>query len=139
MTTWIILEGPEGKRKVQEGKPYRPKHGEVVIGVESDNEPVQYVQVSEAELLMREIETELKDDGHGLGSWAQYFAKPVAKLLGKTSCMSCEARKAALNALTQLTEKHGKPEAKKIVMGLIVKSFKSPPEVVLKELREALQ
>ncbi len=43
MTIFIILRGPQGERKVEEGVPYRMMPGEVVIGSDgSDRFPVDY-------------------------------------------------------------------------------------------------
>src|SRR6266542_622748 len=55
----------------------------------------------DAQLLLAEIEAELATEGQGLGDWIGVFAAPVALLIGKKNCVSCEVRKAAFNALAK--------------------------------------
>ncbi len=92
----------------------------------------------EAQALLAEIEAELATEGQGLGDWVATFAAPVAVLIGKKNCMSCEVRKAALNALTKLTEKHGKKKAKRMIKKLITRSFFEKPEKIMRDLKRYL-
>jgi len=59
-------------------------------------------------------------------------------LLGKSNCMTCEARRLVLNAVTKLTEKHGKVEAKRIVKDLLARSLKAEPSEILQSLKAVL-
>ena len=136
---YIILEGPEGTREVQAGKAYKLKPGEKITGTRKDESVPDMVETDPARILLASMEQELHtEDGYRLGDWVGWIAKPVALLLGKQDCMSCEARKATLNATTVLMKKHGDIEAKKIVKGLLKRSLKEEPEVILKELKEHL-
>ena len=143
MGHWIILKGPTGEREVRastatESFPYRLLPGEVIIGTRLDNSVPSYASVDPAALLVAEIEGELGTDGKGVGDWAKRLLKPVALLLGKQNCLSCEARRLVLNAVTKLTEKHGKVEAKRIIKDLLVRSLKEEPSEILQSLKEVL-
>ena len=83
----------------------------------------------ETQALLAEIEQELTTEGQGLGDWIGCFAAPVALMIGKKNCMSCEVRKAALNATAKLSEKYGKKKAKKMIKKLIKRSFKEKPDL----------
>ncbi len=91
-----------------------------------------------AQAILASIDAELKTEGQGPGDWVKFFAKPVALLLGKTHCLSCEFRRVCLNAVKKLREKYGDQEAKKKIKELIIRSFTEQPEVLLKELKEAI-
>lgn len=135
---WVILKSPFGERKVEAGKPFRFLPGEIIIGTQVD-EAVSYHHVQDkTRILLDDIEKELQIEGNGLGDWVKTFASPVAALLGKSKCQSCDVRKVVLNSLQKLTDKHGAREAKRIIKDLIWRSFKEDNEVILKELKEYL-
>jgi len=138
MGHWIILKGPAGERKIMEGTPYRRLPGESIIGTQLNNDVPSYASVDPAALLVAEIEEELATDGKGLGDWTKRLLKPVALLLGKANCMTCEARRLVLNAVTKLTEKHGKTNAKHIIKDLLARSLKESPSEILQSLKEVL-
>jgi len=138
MGYWILLKGPGGERKVAAGVPYRLLPGEVIVGTQLDDAVPAYVNVDPAALLVAEIEAELGTEGKGAGDWAKRFLKPVALLLGKANCMSCEARRLLFNAVTKRTEKHGKADAKRIIKELLARSLKESPSEILQSLKEVL-
>jgi hypothetical protein len=138
MGHWILLKGPAGERKVMEGIPYRRLPGEVIAGTQLDDAVPAYANVDPAAALVAEIEGELGTEGKGIGDWAKRLLKPVALLLGKQNCLSCEARRLVLNAVTKLTEKHGQVEAKRIIKDLLARSLKAPPSEILQSLKDVL-
>jgi len=138
MKHWILLKGPAGERKVMEGTPYRRLPGEDIAGTQLDDTVPSYTNVDPAAALVAEIEGELATDGKGAGDWAKRLLKPIASLLGKANCLSCEARRLVLNAVTKLTEKHGKVEAKRIVKDLLARSLTAEPSEILQSLKDVL-
>jgi len=93
----------------------------------------------EARAMLDEIERELATEGRGPGDWIKYFAKPVALLLGKENCVSCEFRRVCINAVKTLCAKYGKAEGKRKAKKLIVRSFSEPPEALFRELKDLLE
>lgn len=83
---WIVLQGPNGRRRVPENTPYRMLPGEQVIGAEQD--------ATETEL-----NEELAKRGMRLGDLVEKMVKAshLDKLLGKEHCTPCSERKRILN------------------------------------------
>jgi hypothetical protein len=136
----VILQDVEGKRRlVQIGVPYRRLPGEIRVGVDRTcgaikSEPVQ-VQ-STARVLLNELDQELGKGG--IGDWFKILAKPVAKIVGKAQCSSCETRRVVANAYAALKAKHGQIEALRIIKDLVKASFSENDEEVLAKLKEFL-
>jgi len=138
MRHWILLKGPAGERKIMEGIPYRRLPGEVIVGTQLDDAVPSYANVDPAAAMVAEIEAELGTEGKGAGDWAKRLLKPIAFLLGKTNCLSCEARRLVMNAATMLTAKHGRVEAKRIIKDLLARSLKAEPSEILQSLKDVL-
>ena len=138
MDFWIVLQNAQGKKsKVRPGENYDEEWtptGEIenYNGVTLDQE------TREAQELLADIEGELVTEGRGAGDWVKYFAKPVAEILGKQDCISCEVRGVILNAAKLVIAKHGKIKGSLIVGKLLRRSFTNPEETVLAEFRELL-
>ena len=93
----------------------------------------------EAHAMLVEIERELATEGKGLGDWVAFFAKPVALLLGKDNCLSCEFRKVCLNAVKKLRAKYGDAEGKRRAKELIKRSFTEDAGALALELKRLLE
>ncbi len=93
----------------------------------------------EARAMLAEIERELATEGKGLGDWVKFFAKPVALLLGKEDCLSCEFRKVCLNAVKKLRAKYSDAEGKRRAKELIKRSFTEEPQALFVELKTLLE
>jgi hypothetical protein len=135
--TKIIMERPDGSRyTIAPGENHPADHR--AVGIERDGVSLPEEERAAREMLA-EIERELQIEGHGLGDWVKMFARPVALLLGKDDCLSCEFRKVCLNAAKKLKAKYGYAEGKSRVKELIRRSFTEKPEVLLRELKEAIE
>jgi hypothetical protein len=141
----IILKKGKNERRIPPDPDgqfrYIPQPGEKFDGSIDPNcggEIAMAPVTDEAEFLLAEIEAELATEGQGLGDWIGYLAAPVAIVIGKKNCMSCEVRKAALNALAKLAEKYGKKKAKKMVKRLLLKSLWKKPDEIARELKKYL-
>ena len=111
--------------------------GEIYVGIdptcggEIALMPVQ----NESAALVAELDAEL---GGGAGDWIKRLAGPAARLLGVSSCMSCEARRVITNAYGQLKARHGKVEALRMIKTLWSRSFKEDEAAILETLKEYL-
>lgn len=135
---WVIIEKDGERRKVLAGQEFDSSW--TAVDVEEDEsgaDPAQELVV-ETSRLLNEIEEELKNEGRGPGDWIKFFAKPVALLIGKADCVACDVRGAAFNAYKALRAKYGKQEARARVRSIIIRSFTEQPEVLLRELKEAI-
>jgi hypothetical protein len=137
----IRLRTPEGHtRMVPEGVPYHMAPGEVVIGSSAfcpgDIQPPH--PNDSLATLVADLDRELGKGG--MGDWIKVFAGPVAKILGKGGCMSCEVRRVVTNAYANLRAKHGTAEALRIMKDLWSESNKpGAKEIdVLHKLQEYL-
>ena len=141
----MILEDLEGNRRaVIMGKSFRFKPGEKIIDREDCIAAGQFL-IHRKELkrpekrisLQQELETEL---GAGFGDVMKRFAGPIAKLLGKSQCSSCDVRKIIVNGYGKLKAKYGMIEALRIMKLLWQDSFDTriPGEEILKQLQEKL-
>lgn len=86
---WIILQGPEGTRRVPEGVPYRLLPGEQPVGSAEDETEVQL----HAELAKRNV---------GLGDFVEAAIKALPESIRPTHCSACEKRKIALNRAREI-------------------------------------
>ncbi len=76
--------------------------------------------------------------GKGPGDVIKSIAAPVAKALGRQSCSSCEARRLAANAYSQLAARHGSLKAMGIITELYRLSITAPGDTVVDKLNEYL-
>ena len=87
--SWIILQGPQGIRKVAEGVRYRLEKGEIVIGSEASFEMDQ--NTTDLAILASE---------HGI-AWGDMLAA-ATKALGIQPCKSCEQRRLIMNRVNEI-------------------------------------
>lgn len=135
----VILKDIEGnKREIPENVPFEKLPGEKIVGInvncglkegEKPRLPNTFM------ILAGELNAEI---GEGKGDWIKALAKPVAKLLGKTGCSNCEARRIVTNAYAKLKGKHGQAEALRLIKDLWVASASNPEEALL-ALKEHLK
>ena len=85
----IILEGPNGIRKVPEDFPYRLEAGEFVVGSEASFE------TSDNERSLAALANE-----NGI-AWGDMIAA-ATKVLGIKPCSSCEKRRQIMNEVNKL-------------------------------------
>lgn len=86
---WIVLRGPDGIRRVQEGVPYRKLPGEKVVGSQMDD--------TEAEVQGTLIEMNM-----GLGDFVEKAIKLIPEPFRPKHCSSCEKRKQVMNRVREL-------------------------------------
>jgi hypothetical protein len=110
-----------------------------VVGIVPEDMAIVHKEDTEASLLIQSIEQEIKINGGGVGDWVKTFAGPVAKLLGKQDCVSCEVRRVILNATKVVIAKKGKVEGRRTILSLLRRSFTDPEEIVLAELRDLVE
>jgi hypothetical protein len=84
------------------------------------------------EVLLTEMDKHLGTEGHGPGDWLKYFVAPIAIILGKQGCTSCETRRVIANAYHNLKVKHGKVLALLKIWRLWRLSIKDPEKAALK-------
>jgi len=139
MSFLIVLKNKYGEiKKVAPGEMYDGTEWRPNGQIENDGQPLSEIERSAQEMLA-EIDRELGRDGHGPGDWIKTFARPVAALLGKEDCVSCEVRRTVINAAKKLSKKYGYEEGKRRVKGLLRRSFSEPPERILQELKVLLE
>lgn len=135
------LDGSE--RRIPSGVAHIIAPGEIFIGVDRDcamnpsdkrkKATVEVLKQRETyQSLAREVDKEI---GSGVGDWIKRLASPVAKLLGKSGCSSCETRRIVTNAYGQLKNKHGQLEALRIIKELWSDSFKNDDLTTVKKLK----
>jgi len=132
----VIIERPDGTRyMVAPGANYPTDHHPV--GIENNG-----VDVSEEEkaamLMLQEIEQELGAEAGTSGDWVAFFAKPVAIVLDKEDCLSCEFRRVCINSGKKLRRIYGPEEGKKKMKALIRRSFTEDAAALGLELKELL-
>jgi hypothetical protein len=135
----IILERPDGSRyTVAPGARHPGDHR--AVGIEKDGADLAASQ-EEADTLamLGEIERELGPDKGTSGDWVKFFAKPIAHVLNKDDCLSCEFRRVCLDAGKKLRKIHGPAEGKKKMMDLITRSFTDDAGRLAAELRSLLE
>jgi hypothetical protein len=137
----LLLRGPQGDRSIKpnlDGKTYTYSllPGEKIAGM--DNECNGQLALKEKPVKVKDLIQELDEEiGAGVGNWIKVFAAPVAKLVGKQGCTSCEVRRVITNAYARLKAKHGQAEALKI-MGELWSLTLNKPEIALEKLKEYL-
>jgi hypothetical protein len=136
----IVLKGLSGERRIPEGANYVLIPGESIIGIDTSCKGDVSIQPATDELwaTLHELDTELNEQGKGPGDWIKTLIKPAARLMGRTNCMSCEARRVVANAYGKLKVKHGQVKALTIIKDLWKLSLKNNEEVVLQKLKEYL-
>jgi len=82
----IILEGPNGKREVEEGVPYRLLPGEKIVGT---------TYVGDFQNDNKNLEELAGKEGVGVGD----LVAKLTKVFGIEPCSKCEERKKVLNKL----------------------------------------
>jgi len=129
---FIIIDGPDGRRKVEEGATFILALGESVVGSESDGLQ-DHVDIDQTKLdqELAELSHTAGNPGFGMGDMIAILAKPVALVLGKTDCASCEVRKMIFNIWRKL--------GAKAVWKLVKMSMNEPAETVAARLREILE
>lgn len=85
----IVLKGPNGLRRVEEGVPYRRLPGEQVIG-------------SEADKTEEELNNALAKESMGLGDFIEKSFKLLPEAIRPTHCSACEKRKRVLNRVKEI-------------------------------------
>ena len=80
----IVLRGPNGVRRVQEGMPYRLMPGEQVMGSEADPTEAALNDALEANMIP-------------LGDFVEKAFKLLPEAIRPTHCSKCEKRKQVLN------------------------------------------
>jgi hypothetical protein len=137
----IQLRKPNGERKtVFAGEEFDSNEGWEVMGPMPEDMAIVNKEDIDASRLIADIEGELKlNDGRGLGDWVKTFADPVAKLLGRQDCVSCEVRRVILNATKLVITRQGKIEGRKTIAALLRRSFTESEETVLAELQALLE
>ena len=85
----ILIQGPNGIRRVPERTTFRLEPGEGVIGSEPD----------ETE---QELNTELASQGIPLGTFIETAIKLIPQSVRPTHCSRCEQRKLVLNEVRKL-------------------------------------
>lgn len=135
------MDGSE--RRIPNGMAHRIAIGEIFIGIDREYSPdssdkrkkasVEVLKQRETfKLLAEEVDKEI---GGGAGDWIKRLASPVAKLLGKKGCTSCETRRIVTNAYAQLKGKYGQLEALHIMKELWSDSFKQNDLATMQKLK----
>lgn len=96
----ILLRKPSGEtRTVEAGEEFDTNEGWEAAAIVREDLRIFHQEDNDAAALLAEIEAELKANyGRPMGDWVKLFARPVAAILGKQDCMSCEVRRVILNA-----------------------------------------
>ena len=132
----IIMKRPDGTRYTMAPGGNAPADHEFV-SLENNG-----VDVSEEEkaamLMLQEIEQELGAEAGTSGDWVAFFAKPVAIVLDKEDCLSCEFRRVCINSGKKLRRIYGPEEGKKKMKALIRRSFTEDAAALGLELKELL-
>lgn len=131
----IILEVNGSTRSIPDGQPYRLQPGEKITGVDKNcNGSVVKIRPNGPTVhdeLIQEI-------GGGFGDWIRTLTSPIAEVMGKKGCSSCEARRLVTNAYAKLKAKHGQIGALAIIKDLWALSFRAEGDQVLIKLKEIL-
>src|SRR5690349_16119425 len=102
----VIIERPDGSRyTVAPGENYPSAHRP--IGLENDDGAAIDAEEQAAMDMLQEIERELGTEKGETGDWVAFFAKPIAVVLDKDDCLSCEFRRVCLNAGKKLRRIYG--------------------------------
>lgn len=97
----IVLKGPNGIRRVEEGVPYRMLPGEQVIGSEMDKTE-------------EELNNALEKESMGLGDFVEKAFSILPKAIRPTHCSQCERRKLVLNRIKEIGVKEAIKQIREI-------------------------
>jgi hypothetical protein len=133
----IVLDLNGAKRLVPSGSPYTLAKGEAIVGVDATcGGDVTLISVGpKVEPLQKELQDQI---GPGFGDWMRSLATPIATVMGKKGCTTCEARRLVTNAYGKLREQHGQLKALTIIKDLWALSMKASGDEVLVKLKEVL-
>jgi hypothetical protein len=134
----IVLQATDGnKRLIPHGSPYQLARGETVVGVDNTcGGDVRLISVvPKVEPLQKELQDQI---GPGFGDWIRSLATPIATVMGKRGCTTCEARRLVTNAYGKLREQHGQLKALSIIKDLWMLSTTASGDEVLVKLKEVL-
>ena len=84
----ILLQGPSGLRRVQEGVPYRLLPGEQVIGSEQDKTEAELNDILDAQNIP-------------MGDFIEKAFKLLPEAIRPAHCTKCEKRKQVLNHIRE--------------------------------------
>ena len=88
MATWVVIHGPDGKRRVKPGEQFRLEPGERVVGMERDGQAETGDLISELAARLGIAAADLI----GLG----------AKALGIEPCPTCQMRDKVLRRIREI-------------------------------------
>lgn len=137
----IVLKLGENERRIPPDPDgqfrYRREPGEIFDGSIDPNCGGEIALQPQGDLtagLLAELDQKL---GKGGGDWLKAFFTPVATLLGKQDCMSCEVRRVVTNAYARLKAKRGRMRALVAMWRLWRLATKDPAKAATK-LKEYL-
>jgi len=135
----VIIERPDGSRyTVAPGENYPGEHR--AVDLENDESDAANDAEEKAAMdMLADIERELGAEKGEAGDWVAFFAKPVAIVLDKDDCLSCEFRRVCMNAGKKLRRIYGPAEGKKKMKALIRRSFTEDAAALGLELKELLE
>lgn len=132
----IVLEHNGVMRLIEEGQPYRLEKGERISGIDKTCNGASIIPVTpHVHTLQDELSREV---GPGFGDWIKTLASPIATVLGKKGCSTCEARRIVTNAYGQLKARHGQLAALAAIKDLWALSYRTDGDRVLVKLKEML-
>lgn len=139
--TCIVLKGPNGERRIAQDPDNQFRYtllpGERFEGGIDPNcggEIALQPHTDTTALVLAELDKKL---GQHAGDWIKVFAGPVARVIGKKDCMSCEVRRVVANAYANLKGKHGRISALRKMFSLWNLARKDPAAAAVK-LKEYL-
>jgi hypothetical protein len=128
--------GAERKVEVAIGQSVLHGVGEVIVSVDRKCGPQKSVPQQGANRASFELLQELdKELGGGAGDWIKTLVNPFAKMIGKKSCTTCEARRLATNAYGKLKVKYGQAQALSMIRELWQMSMTQSGDKVLEKLK----
>ena len=104
----IILIGPEGERRIEAGKPYNLKPGEVITGttidlpVRVEKKPQTPGQSALTKKLVEQVDSRLNKLAGLLGFPAARLIHIMAKAIGVPQCAACQLRYQILKKAKEL-------------------------------------
>jgi hypothetical protein len=132
----LIMERPDGSRyTIAPGENHPADHR--AIGIERNG--VDESEDKATMQMLQEIEQELGAEAGTSGDWVAFFAKPIALVLDKEDCLSCEFRRVCLNCGKKLRRIYGPAEGKKKMKALIKRSFTENAQALGLELKKLLE
>ena len=132
----IVLENNGVRRTVRDGEPYKLARGEFIAGVDANCEGGFEAVDRQTPRLQDEMSQVV---GPGFGDWIKVMAAPIAEVMGKKGCTTCEARRIVTNAYAKLKAQHGQLKALAMIKDLWALSYKADGDQVLLRLKELLR